>query len=265
MSQHQPQSERDRLAELLADRAAFGLSPAETDELAGLLARHPDVDAEAYQRLAAAIDVSLQPAEREPLPARLRERIARQAVDHVGSVEAPTRPVAEPRRDRPSRLAWLGWVATAACLALAAAGWWIVFVPPSAPDLFRARRQLLDDEGVVTAQLGGLGSEAKASGDIVWSGREQRGYMHLKGLPVNDPRRRQYQLWIFDKNQDERYPIDGGVFDVDRDGEVVIPIRAAINVREPTMFAITVEKPGGVVVSKRDPIVLLGKVDAAVN
>jgi hypothetical protein len=91
------------------------------------------------------------------------------------------------------------------------------------------------------------------------------GFLRLRDLPLNDPRRAQYQVWIFDKNQDERYPIDGGVFDVDRSGDVVIPIRAAIRVSDPTMFAITVEKPGGVVVSRRDPIVLVGKIDAAVN
>jgi anti-sigma-K factor RskA len=252
MSQDRPTSPRERLHDLLADRAAFGLSADETRELDRLLAQHPDVDADQFDRLAAALDVGLQPAAREPLPAGLRERIARSAAEHAGPASIPF----------PSSA---GWVAAAACLALAVAGWWIVFVPPSAPDPAVARRQLLEGSGVVTAELDKTSPDAKATGDVVWSGREQRGFLRLRGLAVNDPRRPQYQLWIFDKNQDERYPIDGGVFDVDRAGEVVIPIRAAIRVADPTMFAITVEKPGGVVVSKRDPIVLVGKVEAGVN
>ena len=39
-------------------------------------------------------------------------------------------------------------------------------------------------------------------------------------------------------------------------GEVIIPIEAKLAVAKPKLFAITVEKPGGVVVSKRERIVL---------
>ena len=53
-----------------------------------------------------------------------------------------------------------------------------------------------------------------ASGDVVWSTRAQRGVMRLIGLKSNDVKRWQYQLWIFDKTRDQRYPVDGGVFDV---------------------------------------------------
>ena len=48
----------------------------------------------------------------------------------------------------------------------------------------------------------------------------------------------------------------GGVFDV-QGGDVVVPIRAAIRVFEPTLFAVTVERPGGVVVSKRERVIAL--------
>jgi hypothetical protein len=51
--------------------------------------------------------------------------------------------------------------------------------------------------------------------------------------------------------------VDGGVFDVDREtGDVVVPITARLKVVEPTLFAVTIEKPGGVVVSKRERIVV---------
>jgi len=65
-----------------------------------------------------------------------------------------------------------------------------------------------------------------ASGDVVWSSAKQQGYMRIRGLAANDPVRSQYQLWIFDEARDERYPVDGGVFDVDpTTSEVIVPIR----------------------------------------
>jgi anti-sigma-K factor RskA len=94
-----------------------------------------------------------------------------------------------------------------------------------------------------------------ATGDVVWSEARQQGYMRIRGLAPNDPARAQYQLWIFDGRRDPAHPVDGGVFDVAA-GEVVVPIHAAIRVFAPKLFAVTVERPGGVVVSKRERIVL---------
>ena len=83
--------------------------------------------------------------------------------------------------------------------------------------------------------------------------------MLFNGLPVNNPAEFQYQLWIFDRRQDERYPIDGGVFDVQADGSVVVPVAAKLRVNEPYLFAVTIEKPGGVVVSSRERLPLLAQ------
>ncbi|MBK6751223.1 MAG: hypothetical protein IPG67_14780 [Acidobacteria bacterium] len=41
---------------------------------------------------------------------------------------------------------------------------------------------------------------------------------------------------------------------MDADGDVIIPIDAKLKAKNPAMFAITVEKPGGVVVSDRKKI-----------
>lgn len=50
------------------------------------------------------------------------------------------------------------------------------------------------------------------------------------------------------------------MFDVDSEtGDVVVPITAKLKVNEPVLFAVTVEKPGGVVVSKRERIVVTAK------
>jgi len=106
-----------------------------------------------------------------------------------------------------------------------------------------------------TKDPGGAG----ASGDVVWDPATQRGYLHFVGLAPNDPAAHQYQLWIFDGSRDQRYPVDGGVFDIPANAtDVVVPIRAALNVRKAAAFAVTVERPGGVVVSGREHIVVLG-------
>ena len=98
---------------------------------------------------------------------------------------------------------------------------------------------------------------------MVWDNETQTGYLRFSGLAANDPGTFQYQLWIFDAEQDERYPIDGGVFDIPAgQSEVIIPIDPKIAVKSPMMFAVTMEKPGGVVVSGREHIVALAKVAA---
>ncbi len=83
--------------------------------------------------------------------------------------------------------------------------------------------------------------------------------MHFHGLPKNDPGKEQYQLWIIDPTRDDE-PIDGGVFDASGAADVVIPIQAKLAVGSPQAFAITIEKPGGVVVSKQDRLPLLASV-----
>jgi anti-sigma-K factor RskA len=97
------------------------------------------------------------------------------------------------------------------------------------------------------------------TGDIVWSDEKQAGYIRVKGLPKNDPGSATYQLWIFAENQDAKYPADGGTFDINADGEVIIPVDSRVKVRNPSAFAITIEKAGGVVVSDRVKIAALAK------
>ena len=82
--------------------------------------------------------------------------------------------------------------------------------------------------------------------------------MVFEGLAANDPLKKQYQLWIFDTDANQEYPIDGGVFDIPADGgKSVIPINAKIPVDKAVMFAVTEEIPGGVVVSNREVIPVL--------
>jgi anti-sigma-K factor RskA len=84
--------------------------------------------------------------------------------------------------------------------------------------------------------------------------------MRFVGLPVNDASVEQYQLWIIDPARDDE-PIDGGVFNVSNSGEVIVPIDAKLQVVRPQAFAITIEKPGGVVVSTQERLPLLASVN----
>ena len=114
---------------------------------------------------------------------------------------------------------------------------------------------------MVKAELGkGNMPDIAAAGDVVWSDSMQEGYVRVSGVPKNDKNAYTYQLWIFDETQDPKTPIDGGTFDVNEDGEVVIPIDARLKTRNPKAFAITMEKPGGVVVSKQEKVPAMAQV-----
>jgi hypothetical protein len=80
----------DRLDELLVARATQALTAAETKELERLLAARPDVDAESYERAAAAVCLAALRAPSE-MPGSLRRGLAR-AADSL---------FAESRRPRP--------------------------------------------------------------------------------------------------------------------------------------------------------------------
>jgi hypothetical protein len=175
-----------------------------------------------------------------------------------------------------------GWFAAAACLVLAVFAWnrspppaTVVLTSPVAavpsapvsppvvtpPTPAEERAALLAKSDSLKINFGATKDPAAAgvSGDVVWDPVTQRGFLHFVGLAANDPALRQYQLWIFDGGRDQRYPVDGGVFDVPANAtEVVIPIHAALPVLSAKAFAVTVEKPGGVVVSGRQHVVVLG-------
>jgi anti-sigma-K factor RskA len=114
-------------------------------------------------------------------------------------------------------------------------------------------------EDLVTPAFTGTDAYAGMSGRVVWSDKFQEGYMELTNLAVNDPSRNQYQLWIVDPGR-AKQPVDGGVFDIDSSGTVRVPIDAKLAVRKPQAFVITLEKPGGVVVSEQETVVAISKV-----
>ena len=87
----------------------------------------------------------------------------------------------------------------------------------------------------------------------------QEGDIALTDRPANDRSKKQYQLWIVDPARDEN-PVDGGVFDIPSgESTSIIPIRNPLFVTKPQAFVITLEQPGGVVVSKQEVVVALAK------
>ncbi len=239
----------ERIDELLSQRATEGLSAAETVELDQLIRHYPSFDSEVVERAAAAVAVAMLDRF-EPLPPGLRRRIE---ADAASALPPPV--VLKFERPAASRASVWPWLAAAAALAVAAIGWW----PSDAMRSPAAERAALIAAGAAAVQWAPTADPAGAgaSGDIVWDGRTQQGVMRFNALAVNEPTRFQYQLWIFDAARDERYPVDGGVFDIPSGGgEILVPIRAKLPVSNAVLFAVTVEAPGGVVVSGRERIVL---------
>jgi anti-sigma-K factor RskA len=172
-----------------------------------------------------------------------------------------------PRRRTRGR--WLGvggWLVAAASLLFAVGLWW--YLRPNLSDPEKQREALLamrDRQGsdVIKIDWARTGDSAakSAGGDVVWSTSAQKGFVRFRGLAANAPGVYQYQLWLFDAERDERYPVDGGVFDIPpTGGDVIVPITPKLWVGRPTLFAVTIERPGGVVVSSRERVTLVAKV-----
>lgn len=259
----------ERCVDLLIQEATTGLDEAEATELDELLARYPDARRGAFAPAAAAVALAAR-LPIEPLPAKLRGRLLAQ-----GEAQAAAKivDIATARRARNNaadavvparrRTGALSWWATAAAVMIAIAGWYPRLFQPSAPDAAELRAQLLAAHpGAVHWEFTATSDPlaAGASGDVVFDPETQRGYMHFHNLKPNDRRQLEYQLWIFDGERGERYPVDGGVFDIPAEStEVDVPITARIRVARPALFAVTVEQAGGVVVSAREHIVVIAK------
>ena len=271
----------ERLFDLLEKRTFDGLTPAEERELAEL----NTADDVSLDLTAAAISLG-ELNDVEPMPAHIRAKIEDDADEWFANstpVRSETARLTDDQRSETAGLTgkgsfwnWLPWaVAAAACIALAANIYFTRVTPqqiaqvtptptPTLEQLtpVQMRERLMASATDIARADIAAGKELyKPSGDIVWSDAKQAGYIRISGLPKNDPGREQYQLWIFDENQDPKTPIDGGVFDASSDGEIVIPIDAKIKVKNPKVFAITVERPGGVVVSKQEKVAALAKVE----
>lgn len=277
----------EKLRDLLADQVTLGLSDQEARELGELLgSADGSMDAQSFELTAAAI--ALAETRYEPMPAGLEAKLARAAEEYFGTAKSeihesihdqPTQAFKwkEPKASR-SFFDWFGWAAAAAaCIALAMTFFYNQnriselqakveqLTPKPAPELTLAqKRDRLKAMGGEIAQAewtkGNVKETEGVTGEVVWSDAKQEGYMTFRGLPVNDANKEAYQLWIFEDAKLEAHPKDGGVFNVTSEGEVIVPITAKLKTTAPKAFAITIEPPGGVVVSTREKIAVLGPV-----
>jgi len=274
--------EKEKMLDLLIAQATGVLSDAEAKELRDLEKRFPEIkDDDSFELAAASFSIANLDTSEE-MPVALQAKILADADKFFVSEKAESTETAgedyqktfafeSPKR---SVLQWLGWAfAAVACVALAVNLWMtrnqtqtpqIVYVketPSPTPPASQQFEQLRAASDTVKTTLTNPKNPNEILGDVVWSDSQQKGFVRLRGVPVNDKTREQYQLWIVAANQDAKTPVDGGVFDVNESGEVIIPIDAKVKVQKPAAFAVTAERPGGVVVSKQEKVLAIGKTE----
>ncbi len=272
---HNPQFD-DRAMDLILDRV-LGETENYSDD---------SIDAQLYQEMELAAAVLDQAAaETAPLdmPEGLADRIKNEVDQYpsqpVYQSESPYRIDQPTHQATPQRVQWVPWMVAAASLLIASAA---ILLPRSAPviqqqplDLEAQRLALIDqtpEDDLIQWDWISTDDQAvvgEVIGDVVWSDTLNKGYMRISGLAVNDPSLEQYQLWIFDATRPTgdlpqfgeglltQRPIDGGVFDINSASEIIIEIDSKLAVNQAAAFAITVEPPGGVVVSDRSRVPLL--------
>jgi anti-sigma-K factor RskA len=264
----------DNLIDLCLDRAISESPEFSQSELDAL-----DPKGEAYTQIEMLLaDLDIAAAESNPIepPAELMRSLQAQYDDasselRLSGTQATATSVVQSTRPLP----WLPWSIAAAALIMASLA--VLMPKPSPTPLSAAQQrvaflqqtppdQRVQWDWIVTEDPA---NGAGVTGDVVWSDESNKGYMRIAGLEVNDPTQQQYQLWIFDATRPEgelpqhgegllsQRPIDGGVFDITEDGELVIEIDAKLLVKEAAAFAVTIEPPGGVVVSDRSRVPLL--------
>lgn len=282
MSTSSPIPERDRCDDLLVQMAIYGLSPDEQKE-ADELVQQFEIDEEGrFEQSVGALDVALSLSESpkesamsipadlrkkiisesdQYLPAALNDGVASSESDDFSTVATSVRPSGWTRREM-----FLG-LTTAASLSFGIASLSGVFNktrksdPTFAQKLDQLKKSGLSNLRQVTWKNPTNDAASKsASGEVIWSDEKQEGYMVFRGMEVNDPKSKQYQLWIFDTARDDALPVDGGVFDIVSTGEVIIPIDSKLAITQARMFAVTIEDPGGVVQSKRERLPLLAEI-----
>ena len=267
------QEKQEQLLDLLTAEALHGLTQEERAELDRLTREFPEMNDDSLALAAAAIEMSGLNAE-EQMPSHLMESVEKEYERLFAKPAVATEPQTSTSHSGVFGKAWLGWATAFAACALLALNLFVfdsdktrtASVPAPEIKISVAEERtafIASGADVITAAWAVDDKKPSGvTGDVVWSQSQQKGYMRFKGLSANDRSKETYQLWIFDENQAEATPVDGGVFDVDSSGEVVIPIDAKIRVGKALAFAVTVEKPGGVVVSKREKIAAIAKVGA---
>ncbi len=283
-----------RRSELLIDRATVGLS---ADEAAELLEMAPDIDdwdeMEFDQIVAELQNRSLHIV---GLPGHVRSRVLAAAEPFVGlGVQSPTTNLDEDREaylkheedlgGQPecrqltpgrtlNRREVFAWLAAAASLLVAALLW----LRPTdtnpnrlngsgaVASLMATSNQRALDEFLAATEdrllkvdlaRGGDPTGQSASGTVYWDREFKRGFVKLTNVAVNDPRQKQYQLWVIDEVRGPEDRPNAGVFDIEQSGTSVFAFRSELEVTKAQGFAVTLEKRGGVAKSDLSRVTLI--------
>jgi hypothetical protein len=284
MSDRQRHEFSERLIDLSVDYAMGLHESSDMNELEELDRDRSARDA--FEAVAAELDIAFAETDPADMPMGLEDRLMAAIPGGSGAQSpepelrlsgGPAEPKAATRPQSAESKAWFPWLVAAASLAFAL----MMLLQPKAqsPSALEQRDALIakhaDDEDLLRYEWTSTGHAAvvgEVTGELIWDEATDEGFMTIGGLAVNDPSQSQYQLWIFDTARRQgdlpqfegpfgglltQRPIDGGVFDITETGEVVIPIDAKILVQSGIAFAVTIEPPGGVVVSDRTDVPLL--------
>lgn len=259
----------DRLLDLLAARATEGLNAAESAELEQLLQQHPQVDEFQFDSAAAVLASAFaSPESSAALPPSVQQKIMSQ-IDAASSLRvAPPLRVSDDSRNqaatlpirstpRPSVFGNMGWLAAAACLGLAIFAWLPKLKGPQTLDsntVARFAQTHADSFSISWADFNALDTQEppelrNVTGQVTWSDAAQSGYMRFSNLPKNDPSQESYQLWIVDAERGLSQRVSGAVFNASSTGETIVEIQPQLPISKAAVFAVTIERPGGVVVS----------------
>lgn len=275
-----PETNEERLLDLMIQRATTGITETEQQELDQLSSASNNLnEPERFEAVAAAVDVAS--TNTSHLPNVLRDQILISAGNFFSDAKDPeseTELVQPAQREEGiskgiTRREAFALAVTAASITLMltglnpfAKGSGATTGSGSPPTVAQLFSDFIDSkpEDLVDVAWTPVHNEA-AEGRVVWSDAEQKGFMVFRGMTVNDPLSEQYQLWIFDTDPGQKSPVDGGVFDIiagteDANGDFIVPIKAHVPIDRAVQFAVTVERPGGVYVSKRDKIPVLAKI-----
>ncbi len=176
---------------------------------------------------------------------------------------------------------WSGWMAAAACLAFGVYAWNNrASVNPGASKpitagiggelveslkvkaLDRINHWFNSGSEVEVVSLGTAKPEASPGdvslGEVFWNKCDRNGVLRVTGLPPSKPDQ-VYQLWVYDRSRDTRYPVEGGRLRVEEgQTKVVIPIDPHMPVDDATLFAVTIEPERGTVVSQGEMLIGIG-------
>ncbi|MEM9082724.1 MAG: anti-sigma factor [Planctomycetota bacterium] len=267
-------------SELLAGLVLGDLSCAEEAQIAEVstdLALHDDLD-HAAGALAASLALSEGGAD---MPQGLADRL--NAMGRAWAESTSTGNAAEvkgvPAAEQTTSsfkfpvINMTGWIAAAAAILVA---WTVLFGQSLELSPEQQFEKLVATPGVQRTDWIATGhpSGPEALGEVIWDPETNTGVMVFSGLSINDPKDSVYQLWIFDATRPgnvlsqfddgselapilTQRPIDGGVFSVGSEGRVVVPINAKLDIKQAVAFAVTIEQPGGVVVSDRQDVPVL--------